>query len=406
MASLLPETDSEDELPPGWEERTTLDGKVYYANHESKSTQWTHPRTGKKKKVAGELPFGWERQTTEDGHAFFVDHINKKTTYVDPRLAFAVEEKDSPTDIRQRFDASTSALQILHGRDLSGKVAVVTGANCGIGFETAKSLAYHGCDVYFACRNEKLALAAINKVKNERPNASLHFIPLDLSRFASILNFYKQFILRERRLHILVLNAAVMGLPHTLTEDGLEITFQVNHLGHFYLLKLFEQVLLNSAPARVVAVSSESHRFSTIMKANISEERLSPTTGKNFISMCAYNDSKLLNILFSNELNRRLSDKGVTSSALHPGNLVGSSLARNWWLYRLLYIIAWPFTKSLQQAAATSVYCATVYELEGVGGMYFNNCCRCKPSASADDADLAKTLWAISEHMIEKVLNK
>lgn len=406
MAALLPETDSEDELPPGWEERTTLDGKVYYANHESKSTQWTHPRTGKKKKVAGELPFGWERQTTEDGHAFFVDHINKKTTYVDPRLAFAVEEKDSPTDIRQRFDASTSALQILHGRDLSGRVAIVTGANCGIGFETARSLAYHGCDVYFACRNESSALAAINKVKNERPNANLHFIPLDLSRFSSIQNFHRQFILRESRLHILILNAAVFGLPHTVTEDGFETTFQVNYLGHFYLVKLFEQVLLNSAPARVVAVSSESHRFSTITKANISEEKLSPTTGKNFVSMSAYNDSKLLNVLFSNELNRRLSDRGVISNALHPGNLVSSSLSRYWWLYRLLFVLVWPFTKSLQQAAATSVYCATVHELEGVGGMYFNNCCRCKPSAAADDADLQKTLWTISEHMIEKVLNK
>ena len=95
MASaFIPESDSEDELPPEWEERVTAVGEVYYAHHGSKTTQWTHPRTGKRKKVAESLPFGWEKVILEDGKTVFVDHENEKTTYTDPRLAFAVEQNE------------------------------------------------------------------------------------------------------------------------------------------------------------------------------------------------------------------------------------------------------------------------------------------------------------------------
>ncbi|XP_054719522.1 WW domain-containing oxidoreductase-like [Uloborus diversus] len=406
MAAFLPDTDSEDELPPGWEERATLDGKVYYANHLSKSTQWSHPRTGKKKKVSGELPHGWEKKVGDDGLIFYVDHINKKTTYTDPRLAFAVEEKDSPSDIRQRFDASTMALQILFGRDLGGKKAIVTGANCGIGYETARALAYHGCEVYFACRDQVKAKEAIDRICKERPNSNLHFLPLDLASLASVSECCRKFEEEKKPLHMLILNAGVFALPHSLTEDGFETTFQVNYLSHFYMVKLLTPKLIESAPCRVVVLSSESHRFSTITKDNISEEYLSPSTNARFVSMMAYNDSKLCNLLFSNELNRRLSDKNVFSNAVHPGNLVSSYLSRNWWVYRLLFALFRPFTKSLAQAAATPVYCAAAHDLDGVGGMYFNNCCRCKPSSASDDPVLAKRLWEISEAMIARVMEK
>ncbi|XP_035232329.1 WW domain-containing oxidoreductase-like [Stegodyphus dumicola] len=339
----------------------------------------------------------------EDGLVYFVDHINQKTTYTDPRLAFAVEEKESPTDIRQRFDASTVALQILHGRDLGGKVAIITGANCGIGFETARALAYHGCEVYFACRDREKARDAMDIICKERPNSNLHFLPLDLAKLKSVSEFCKKFEREKKPIHMLILNAGVFGLPYSITEDGFETTFQVNHLGHFYLVKLLTPILIKSAPCRVVVVSSESHRFSYINKENISEDRLSPkTTAKGFISIVTYNDSKLCNLLFSNELNRRLSGKNVFSNAVHPGNVVSSYLSRSWWLYRLLFAIVRPFTKSLAQAASTSVYCAAAHELEGCGGMYFNNCCRCRPSAASEDEDLAKLLWNISENMIAR----
>uniref|UniRef100_A0A2K5JHI3 WW domain-containing protein n=1 Tax=Colobus angolensis palliatus TaxID=336983 RepID=A0A2K5JHI3_COLAP len=137
MAALryagLDDTDSEDELPPGWEERTTKDGWVYYANHTEEKTQWEHPKTGKRKRVAGDLPYGWEQETDENGQVFFVDHINKRTTYVDPRLAFTVDDNPTKPTTQQRYDGSTTAMEILQGRDFTGKVVVVTGANSGIG---------------------------------------------------------------------------------------------------------------------------------------------------------------------------------------------------------------------------------------------------------------------------------
>ncbi|MEJ1284168.1 WW domain-containing oxidoreductase [Cricetulus griseus] len=171
MAALryagLDDTDSEDELPPGWEERTTKDGWVYYANHTEEKTQWEHPKTGKRRRVAGDLPYGWEQETDENGQVFFVDHINKRTTYLDPRLAFTVDDNPTKPTTRQRYDGSTTAMEILQGRDFTGRVVLVTGANSGIGFETAKSFALHGAHVILACRNMSRASEAVSRILEE-----------------------------------------------------------------------------------------------------------------------------------------------------------------------------------------------------------------------------------------------
>ncbi|XP_023384340.1 WW domain-containing oxidoreductase isoform X9 [Pteropus vampyrus] len=171
MAALryagLDDTDSEDELPLGWEQRTTKDGWVYYANHTEEKTQWEHPKTGKRKRIAGDLPYGWEQETDENGQVYFVDHINKRTTYLDPRLAFTVDDNPTKPTTRQRYDGSTTAMEILQGRDFTGKVVVVTGANSGIGFETAKSFALHGAHVILACRNMTRANEAVSRILGE-----------------------------------------------------------------------------------------------------------------------------------------------------------------------------------------------------------------------------------------------
>ncbi|TNN70910.1 WW domain-containing oxidoreductase [Liparis tanakae] len=125
----MDDTDSEDELPPGWEERSTKDGWVYYANHDEMKTQWEHPKTGKKKRCAGDLPYGWEEETDEKGQMIYVDHINKRTTYFDPRQAFTVEDVVLKP---KRYDGNTAALEILQGRDFSDKVVLITGGNSGI----------------------------------------------------------------------------------------------------------------------------------------------------------------------------------------------------------------------------------------------------------------------------------
>uniref|UniRef100_M3YEH2 WW domain-containing oxidoreductase n=3 Tax=Mustela putorius furo TaxID=9669 RepID=M3YEH2_MUSPF len=352
MAALryagLDDTDSEDELPPGWEQRTTKDGWVYYANHAEEKTQWEHPKTGKRKRIAGDLPYGWEQETDENGQVFFVDHINKRTTYLDPRLAFTVDDNPTKPTSRQRYDGSTTAMEILQGRDFTGKVVVVTGANSGIGFETAKSFALHGAHVILACRNMTRANEAVSRILGEWHKAKVEAMTLDLALLRSVQHFAQAFKAKNLSLHMLVCNAAAFALPWSLTKDGLETTFQVNHLGHFYLVQLLQDVLCRSAPARVVVVSSESHRFTDISDSSgkLDFSRLSPSKN-DYWAMLAYNRSKLCNILFSNELHRRLSPRGVTSNAVHPGNMMYSSIHRNWWVYTLLFTLARPFTKSM-----------------------------------------------------------
>ncbi|KAI1297427.1 WW domain-containing oxidoreductase [Halotydeus destructor] len=129
-------------------------------SHQDESTQWTHPESGKKKRVSGELPFGWEKTVEADGTVIFVE-----TSYTDPRLAFAVEDKEAGDDVRQQFGASSTGLRVLQGRDLSGKVAIVTG---GIGYETCRALAYHGAPVIMACRETERVSVAIATIVSER----------------------------------------------------------------------------------------------------------------------------------------------------------------------------------------------------------------------------------------------
>ena len=161
MAAFLPETDSEDELPGEWEERVTLDGSVYYAHHATASTQWTHPRTGKKKCVSKDLPFGWERVVEEDNRVVYVDNVHKRTTFTDPRLAFAKEISGRKDPVfRQKHDGSSSAGHVLHGRDLTGLVALVTGATSGVGLASARALALQQCTVIIAARQGRLCCDA------------------------------------------------------------------------------------------------------------------------------------------------------------------------------------------------------------------------------------------------------
>uniref|UniRef100_A0A8C0S3E3 WW domain-containing oxidoreductase n=1 Tax=Canis lupus familiaris TaxID=9615 RepID=A0A8C0S3E3_CANLF len=318
------------------------------ASHAEEKTQWEHPKTGKRKRIAGDLPYGWEQETDENGQVFFVDHINKRTTYLDPRLAFTVDDNPTKPTSRQRYDGGTTAMEILQGRDFTGKVVVVTGANSGIGFETAKSFALHGAHVILACRNMTRANEAVSQILGEWHKAKVEAMTLDLALLRSVQHFAQAFKAKNVSLHVLVCNAAAFALPWSLTKDGLETTFQVNHLGHFYLVQLLQDVLCRSAPARVVVVSSESHRFTDINDSSgkLDFSRLSPSKS-DYWAMLAYNRSKLCNILFSNELHRRLSPRGVTSNAVHPGNMMYSSIHRNWWVYTLLFTLARPFTKSM-----------------------------------------------------------
>jgi WW domain-containing oxidoreductase len=350
------------------------------------------------KKVTGDLPFGWEKKVEDDDRIIFVNKEKNIQSLSDPRLAFAEEDQAVTGPIRQRYDASSTAFSILHGKDLSGKVALITGANSGIGLESAKSLAFHGAEIIFACRNRKAANEAIEVISKERKDLKLKIFHVDLSSLCSCRKFCEDIKLQYKHIDWLILNAGVFALPHTLTEDGVETIFQVCHLSHFYITKELSDLLNHES--RVIVVSSESHRFATLPSSGLSRENLSPPAAK-FWSMLQYNNAKLCNVLFAHELARQWASRGISVFALHPGNMVNTDLSRYYWLYRLLFNLVRPFTKSLQQAASTTIYCTIVPELTGLTGIYFNNCYICEPSKLSQNEGLAKELWRESEKMIK-----
>lgn len=353
------------------------------------------------KRVPTELPFGWKKKVVNDKEVMFVNDMENRETTTDPRMAFA-QEISSNSRIRQRFDSSTRAASILVGKDLSGKVALITGSSSGIGLETARTLSNFGCEIIFACRNEKTTLEKMNILQAENSLAKLNFIHVDLSSLKSCKKFCEQVMLKYERIDYLILNAAIFGLPYTLTSDGLETMFQVCHLSHFYITQQLSSLL--DRHSRVIIVSSESHRFSNFpTMTSLSRETLSPPSSK-YQSMLQYNNAKLCNILFTYELARRFQLREISVFALHPGNLVSTNLPRNWWLYRIIFYLIKPFTKDLQQAASTTIYCSTADELIGLTGLYFNNCYICHSSKLSQNENLAKELWSISEEIIHEIL--
>ncbi|XP_013185278.2 WW domain-containing oxidoreductase [Amyelois transitella] len=395
------DSDSEDELPPGWEEKSTEDGNVYFVNTCTSKIQWTHPRTGHKKIIPKDLPFGWTKMIDEEGKTIFVQKETGDKTFIDPRLAFSKEEKKHVHDFRQKYDASSTAFQILHGVDLSGKYALVTGSNQGIGYETAKSLARHGCNVLFANRNMEATQKAIEDIVKETKASedNLKAIHLDLASLQSVKRCALQVkTVFSDHLDMLILNAGVFGLPYTETEDGLEMLFQVNHLGHMYLALLLEPLLRKGS--RVVFVSSESHRFASLK--NMFNQQSISMSKDQYGAMMAYNNSKLFNVTTAKVLSEEWRNKGICVNSLHPGNLVHTNLCKSWFLIRLLSYFVRPFTKSLQQAAATTVYVATCDDLDGVTGLYFNNCFYCEESALAKDQDIANEVFSMSLKLIKE----
>ncbi|QKW06363.1 SDR family NAD(P)-dependent oxidoreductase [Streptomyces sp. NA04227] len=198
--------------------------------------------------------------------------------------------------------------------DQSGRTAVVTGANGGLGLTTARELARRGARVVLACRSEERGLAARDEIRAVAPAAEVEFRPLDLGSLESVRDFVTGFARDHQRLDLLVNNAGVMALPHTLTKDGFETQFGVNHLGHFALTGELMPLLLDTPGARVISVSSGLHALSNIDIADLNSER-------GYRRWIAYGRSKTANLLFIHELARRLSAAGtdVIAAAAHPG---------------------------------------------------------------------------------------
>ena len=285
---------------------------------------------------------------------------------------------------------------------MSGTTCLVTGATSGIGQETALRLAMLGATVVIVGRDAARGAAAGAEITTRVPDASVEVMTADLSSLAQVRRLAGEFLDRHGRLDVLVNNAGVISPRRRLTADGLETTFATNHLGPFLLTSLLGGLLERSAPARVVTVSSAAHRQVRAIAwddlprgARPGQSGQSGQSGQGQ----AYPVSKLLNILFTAELARRLADTGVTANCLHPG-FVRTSLGRD--VPGVLGAVL-PFVLRLRPGPAagarTPVYLASSPEVDGVTGGYFVNCKPAEPSSLTKDTLAAARLWALSEDL-------
>jgi len=282
-----------------------------------------------------------------------------------------------------RYKARMSA----NSGELSGRAFLITGANTGIGLATATGLAKRGGRVFVACRSAEKGRAAVAGISAGTGNDAVAFLPLDLADLASVRDCAQEFLARGEPLHVLINNAGVGG-ARGLTKDGFELTFGINHLGHFALTTALLDCLAASAPARVVTVSSDSHYQA---KGIDFEAVRRPTASRT--GLREYAVSKLANVLFSQELARRAQGRGITSYALHPGMVASDIWRRVPWPVRPLMQLR---MLSTEQGAATSLYCATSPELAGVSGRFYEDCHERAASAVATP-DLAGALWEHSQ---------
>lgn len=393
-----------------WEVRVNDDCRVFFVDHASRKTSWEHPELKKKYKVPPYLPYGWQRYKDQKGNLVFVDHLTETCSYIDPRVLLPAKTV-FPTKfslrsfvlLNHRFHSRTHAADVAVALgDCTDKVVVVTGGNSGIGFETAKALASCGAYVIIACRSAIRADEAVQKIQSVHTKATIQAMQLDLGSLHSVRQFAADFKARHLPLHYLILNAAVFGLPYGTTVDGVEQHFGVNHLGHFYLFRLLEDIICQMQ-SRVVVVSSESHRFPDIDTESLDMSTLANPTRDSYSSILAYGASKLCNVLFALEVDRRYSRFGVTCNAVHPGNMLYTNLSASagvW--YKLMYAIAWPFSRSISQAASSVVFVACHSTASTISGVYFNGFTPSLPSAEARYPGVGAELWELSEQIVHE----
>ncbi len=276
--------------------------------------------------------------------------------------------------------------------DMQGKVCVVTGANSGIGKETALGLAQLGATVVLVCRSQERGDAALAEITQRSGNDSVSLLVADLSAQRQVRRVVVAFREQFDRLDVLVNNAALARRTRAVSEDGVELTLAVNHLAPFLLTNLLLDRLKASAPARVVTVSSAAHKDAEINFADLQGEQSYATFGFG-----AYSQSKLANVLFTYELARRLEGTGVTANCLHPG-VVATGIFRDTplWL-RVGLTLARPFILGSAQGADTVLYLAAAPEVAGVSGRYFEKRQPVQSSPRSYDTEVARRLWEESE---------
>jgi retinol dehydrogenase 14 len=276
---------------------------------------------------------------------------------------------------------------------MRGKTVLVTGGTGGIGLATATGLAGLGARVGIVGRSAERGAAAADAVRRGVPSAEVDVFEADLSAQAEVRRLATEATRAYPHLDVLVNNVGGYWAHRHVTADGLEHTFALNHLAPFLLTHELRDLLVASAPARVVTVSSGAQSMGRIELDDLQGER-------SYKSQQAYNQSKLANVLFTYELARRLEGTGVTANVLHPG-VVRTSFGRedSGRFMRWLLPLVTPFLKTPEKGAATSLHLASSPEVAGVTGRYFVNGHPKRSAAASYDLDLARTLWQVSAEL-------
>lgn len=277
--------------------------------------------------------------------------------------------------------------------DLAGKTFLVTGASSGIGLEAAVKFARRGADLVLTARDRAKAEAALAEVKSRSSSQKVSLLLHDLSTMAGVRALAAEFRATHKRLDVLVNNAGGVSDRRRVTADGFEQTFAVNHLAPFLLTNLLLDMVKASAPSRVVVVASIGHRRGTMDFDDLHFEK------GGYAIMSAYGRSKLANILFANELARRLAGTGVVANSLHPGGVATNIWSKAPWFARPVLSIAKLFMISPEQGGDTIVHVAASPETATVTGTYFEKNKPAKPRADARDEAIAKRLWEASEKL-------
>lgn len=324
--------------------------------------------------------------------------------------------------------------------EMAGKTCVITGANSGIGLETARALALIGARIVMVCRDQSKGEAAREDIlrtlsQNGSPfppapadhlttnstteitedtetpfdtttspsvssmisvvenSPAIDLVIADLSSQRSIRNAASEIKLKYDTIDVLVNNAGLIKGHRILTEDGIEWTMAVNHFAPFLLTHLLLEPLIKSSAGRVVTVSSGAHKMGKIDLDGL-------TCPNHYLEFKIYANSKLANILFTKELARRLSETSVTANCLHPGVVRTNFGKSGTALFHAMFLLVWPFMISPEKGARTSVYLASSPEMKGVSGEYFNRRKKARTTKRAQDMAMAKRLWELSEKTV------
>jgi NAD(P)-dependent dehydrogenase (short-subunit alcohol dehydrogenase family) len=307
-----------------------------------------------------------------------------------------------------KFDANTTTHDVIKGFDLSGKTGIVTGSSAGLGVETSRTLAAAGARVIMVGRNVEKLTAAADGIRQQHPKAQLEIIKMDLANLASVRKAAAEILVAHDSIDLLINNAGIMACPYGLTEDGLELQFGTNHIGHFLFTCLLVPAIVNATSARIVNLSSGGHKLAEVDLTDLNYEE------RPYDKWLAYGQAKTANVQFTVGLSARLLDKGVRTFAVHPGSIqteLGRHLTEE---DRTAMTSKAPTTskmvyKTIAGGASTSVWAATSNELEDHSGIYLEDCNISQPAQEGKmgghcpyvhDVDKAEQLWSVSENIV------